>query len=113
MFWRDEDLARRLEGSHVLRQVRERREDLRLDYDEMRALAPDAMGAYSLDDWLWARTVVASRNFGIRVGDEGRTDALVPLADMLNHLRPRETKCARRPLLETARSSTNRAALEA
>jgi hypothetical protein len=36
---------------------------------------------------------VASRNFGIAIGSV-RTDALVPLADMLNHYRPRQTKWA-------------------
>lgn len=36
---------------------------------------------------------VCSRNFGILV-DNLRTSAMVPMADMLNHYRPRETKWA-------------------
>ena len=39
---------------------------------------------------MWARMMVASRNFGVKI-DGVQTDALVPYADMLNHLRPRQT----------------------
>lgn len=49
------------------------------------AAVPD-FASYSLDDFSWARMMVASRNFGIVV-DGMRTDALVPYADMLNHYR--------------------------
>jgi len=34
--------------------------------------------------------IVASRIFGVTI-DKVKTDAFVPLADMLNHKRPRET----------------------
>lgn len=47
----------------------------------------------SMEEFWWARMMVASRNFGITV-DKQRTDALVPLADMLNHYRPRQTRWA-------------------
>ena len=53
-------------------------------------VAPEFRG-YTLEEFSWARMMVASRNFGITIGDV-KTDALVPLADMLNHYRPRETK---------------------
>lgn len=36
--------------------------------------------------------IVCSRNFGLTV-DGVKTAALVPFADMLNHYRPRETRC--------------------
>lgn len=36
------------------------------------------------------RMIVASRIFGVTI-DKVKTDAFVPLADMLNHKRPRET----------------------
>jgi hypothetical protein len=55
-----------------------------------RQVAPEFRD-YSLEEFSWARMMVASRNFGITIG-ETKTDALVPLADMLNHYRPRETK---------------------
>lgn len=55
---------------------------------------------FSLEEFSWARMMVASRNFGITIG-EVKTDALVPLADMLNHYRPRETKCVRQGAVAT------------
>jgi histone-lysine N-methyltransferase SETD3 len=48
-------------------------------------------------DFAWARMMVASRNFGIMVSGR-RTDALVPLADMLNHHRPRQVRGGFRPI---------------
>ncbi len=53
-------------------------------------VAPE-FAEYSLEEFSWARMMVASRNFGVTMGDL-KTDVLVPLADMLNHYRPRETK---------------------
>lgn len=39
---------------------------------------------FSYDEFCWARMIICSRIFGIEIGDT-KTDALVPLADMLNH----------------------------
>ena len=41
-------------------------------------------------EFLWFRTMVGSRNFGITINGVRRT-AMVPLADMLNHFRHAET----------------------
>lgn len=56
---------------------------------------------HSLTDFIWARTVVITRVFGFTVSVPSgssrtgrvphKTDGLVPMADMLNHRRPRET----------------------
>lgn len=48
---------------------------------------------FSLDRFSWARMIVCSRNFGLTI-DGVKTAALVPFADMLNHYRPRETRCS-------------------
>jgi hypothetical protein len=90
MEWTDADLAL-LQGSHVATVVAERRAAYAADYDAVCAAAPEfARLAGGLGRWVWARLMVASRNFSV-VLDGRRTDALVPLADMLNHRRPRQT----------------------
>jgi tetratricopeptide (TPR) repeat protein len=91
IFWSREELSW-LDGSYLLQQVDDRKANIRADYDLLVRAAPD-FAAYSLDDFSWARMMVASRNFGIVV-DGIRTDALVPYADMLNHMRPRQTRWA-------------------
>jgi hypothetical protein len=90
LFWAPEELAW-LAGSHVLEQVEERRRNVCADWKLLCDAVPSLGEAFTLDDFLWARMMVASRNFGISV-DGVRTDALVPYADMLNHLRPRQTR---------------------
>ncbi|CAM9934220.1 unnamed protein product, partial [Phaeothamnion confervicola] len=54
---------------------------------------PSFVEVSTLEEFMWARMCVCSRNFGLIV-DGLRTSALVPYADMLNHYRPRETKWA-------------------
>ena len=39
----------------------------------------------------WAASIVGSRAFSVETADGGTLDAMVPLMDMLNHSRPRET----------------------
>ena len=46
--------------------------------------------SFGLDEFVWARLVVITRIFGLVVSGN-KTDGLVPMADMLNHKRPRET----------------------
>jgi hypothetical protein len=90
LFWAPEELAW-LAGSHVLEQVEERRRNVCADWRLLCDAVPALGAAFTVDDFLWARMMVASRNFGITV-DGVRTDALVPFADLLNHLRPRQTR---------------------
>jgi hypothetical protein len=40
-----------------------------------------------VDEFIWARLVVITRVFGLVINGV-KTTALVPLADMMNHLRP-------------------------
>ena len=92
LFWSDEELSW-LEGSPVQRQVIDRRASIAADYEAICRAAPSFREIASPQEFMWARVVVASRNFGISMYGR-KTDALVPLADMLNHHRPRETKWA-------------------
>jgi len=80
-----------LEGSYFLQQVADRKTHLTDDYNAICAAVPEVAALGSLQDFWWARMMVASRNFGISI-DGLRTDALVPYADMLNHYRPRQTR---------------------
>jgi hypothetical protein len=45
---------------------------------------------YKFGDFCWARTMVASRMFGVFV-DGVKTNILAPFADMLNHKLPKQT----------------------
>jgi histone-lysine N-methyltransferase SETD3 len=89
VFWPQEKLAW-LKGSYLQTQIDDRKRNIKNDFDQIRSVAPE-FSKYSLEEFTWARMVVASRNFGITINDV-KTDALVPYADMLNHYRPRETK---------------------
>lgn len=89
IFWSEEELSW-LEGSYILTQIADRKRNIKADYEDICRVAPEFKD-FSLEEFSWARMMVASRNFGITIG-EVKTDALVPLADMLNHYRPRETK---------------------
>eukprot|EP00510_Aplanochytrium_minuta_P003454 CAMPEP_0184013254 /NCGR_PEP_ID=MMETSP0954-20121128/4907_1 /TAXON_ID=627963 /ORGANISM="Aplanochytrium sp, Strain PBS07" /LENGTH=544 /DNA_ID=CAMNT_0026293415 /DNA_START=398 /DNA_END=2032 /DNA_ORIENTATION=+ len=88
IFWNEEKLSW-LTGSPLIGDIRERKRNMRADYDEVCRICPE-FKKYSFDEFLEVRTAVGSRNFGIVIGGEKRT-AMVPYADMLNHFRPRET----------------------
>ena len=92
IFWSSDQLSW-LRGSFILQQIDDRRANIRSDYELIsKAIGAENMASIAtFEDFLWARMVVASRNFGIVV-DGIRTDALVPYADMLNHSRPRQTR---------------------
>ena len=90
IFWNDKEKAL-LKGSYVLEQIAERNDAIEQDYKSICAIAPDMTKMCTLADFKWARMCVCSRNFGIVVNGL-RTAALVPYADMLNHLRPRQSK---------------------
>ena len=94
IFWSDALLAK-MKGSDIVGLIRERKEDMRKNYMRLCDAAP-AFGRFSLNDFLWARTIVGSRNFRIFAVDEksGKKKAytaMVPYADMLNHERPKVT----------------------
>jgi tetratricopeptide (TPR) repeat protein len=90
IFW-GEDKLKHLKGSFFLQQIADRKVHLTDDYNMITKAVPEVREFCSLEEFWWARMMVASRNFGIVI-DGVRTDALVPYADMLNHYRPRQTR---------------------
>lgn len=92
LFWSETELLY-LRGSYVVQQIRDRKANIRADYELICTHAPEMRSLCTLEEFCWGRMMVASRNFGIVV-DGIRTDALVPYADMLNHYRPRQTRWA-------------------
>jgi histone-lysine N-methyltransferase SETD3 len=92
VFFDDADL-KMLEGSPFLEQVKEKKSDLKKDYDAIlnvkyqqarssNKVAPE-FGQYSFHEFCWARMTASSRIFGIVIGED-KTDAFVPLAGILN-----------------------------
>jgi len=90
IFWDERELGY-LRGSYLLYQIAERKDAIETDYQNIVEVCPEFVDICTLDEFKWARMCVCSRNFGITVNGL-RTAALVPYADMLNHLRPRQSK---------------------
>ena len=90
IFW-DKSVLNLLESSDFLNDISARKKMLTNEYSNLCNLSESFRREISLYDWLWARSIVGSRNFSINV-DGSRKSAMVPLADMLNHYRPAETK---------------------
>jgi histone-lysine N-methyltransferase SETD3 len=88
IFFQPEQLAW-LRGSHALELVQRRREALVQEYRRLSAI-PE-LRRFPLSEFVWASTCVVTRVFGISV-DGVKTSALVPMADMLNHRLPRQTR---------------------
>ena len=90
IFW-DEHEIDELRGSYIQIQIDERKMAIEQDYESICTVYPQFRSMSTLEEFGWARMCVCSRNFGVQI--QGlRTAVLVPYADMLNHLRPRETK---------------------
>ena len=91
VYWSDAELEL-LRGSPLHREIAQRKVNIKADFDVLSRKIPElaAYSCWTYADFMWCRTIVASRNFSITVDGEGRT-AMVPQADMLNHFRPRET----------------------
>jgi histone-lysine N-methyltransferase SETD3 len=86
IFFSEEELGW-LEGSPFLKQVKEKLVDLHKDYDDICMVAKE-FAEYPFREFCWARMTASSRIFGITINGI-KTDAFVPLADMLNHRRPK------------------------
>ena len=72
-----------------MKQIEEKKEDIRLDYELICKEVPD-FKQFTLNQYKEVRMMTCSRIFGITV-DNVKTDGFVPYADMLNHRRPRQT----------------------
>merc|ERR1712003_301953 len=86
----DDEQRKELIGSIAIKKIDDRLESLRLEFEALCGAVPE-YSRFSLNDFIWARLVVITRIFGLVI-DDIKTDGLVPMADMLNHRRPRETK---------------------
>jgi len=89
LFFSVEQLAE-LEGSMALDKIRDRHQSLRIEYNNLVENVP-MFSQFTYESFVWARLVIITRIFGMVVDGE-KTEGLVPMADMLNHKRPRETK---------------------
>ena len=78
-----------LEGSPFLEQVKDKRRDIEKDYETIAEVAPE-LREWTLREFSEVRMMVSSRIFGMNIEGQ-KTDGFVPMADMLNHKRPRET----------------------
>ena len=78
-----------LQGSPFLRQIFEKRLEMKSDYDTICNHIP-SFSKFSYIKFLKARLIISSRIFGITMRGIN-TDVLAPFADLLNHKRPRQT----------------------
>ncbi len=77
-------------GSPFLISIEEKIRDILHDYKLIIAVAPE-FEEFSLKEFSQMRMAVSSRIFGIKLNGR-KTDCFAPLADMLNHRRPRQTQ---------------------
>ena len=73
-----------LNGSKFLLKVKEKRKDIEEDYNVLCSLIDNYKDNISFSDFFTMRIIISSRIFGIKINGI-KVDALVPLADMLNH----------------------------
>lgn len=76
-------------GSPFLDQVNEKIDDIQVDYNTICNAVPE-YSQFPIEEFSKIRMAVSSRIFGMQI-DGVKTDGFVPLADMLNHRRPRQT----------------------
>jgi histone-lysine N-methyltransferase SETD3 len=86
VFYSNEFIAKWLKGSVAVGKIRECQKLLRTEYTQLCRVTLQ----WSFEEFAWASLVVLTRQFCITVEGE-ETTALVPLADLLNHKRPKES----------------------
>ena len=86
IFFTDED-KEWLQGSPFLDQVEEKIEDIKQDYKMICDYGPE-YARFNFKNFCEIRMMVSSRIFGMNI-DDVKTDGFVPMADMLNHKRPK------------------------
>mmetsp|Transcript_3718 Transcript_3718/g.5072 ORF Transcript_3718/g.5072 Transcript_3718/m.5072 type:complete len:603 (+) Transcript_3718:247-2055(+) len=78
-----------LEGSYALTMADNRMNSLRAEYEGICAACP-AFRKYMFLEFVWGRLAVITRIFGLNIHGK-KTSALVPYADMLNHITDKQT----------------------
>ncbi len=81
----DEETFRYLKGSTVAERILNRRHAIVTEYNEI-AQATPVFRAFSYNEFLWARTALTTRCFGVTIDDCSET-AMIPFIDMFNHAR--------------------------
>jgi hypothetical protein len=83
LFWSKSE-KRYLEKSHLIEELKTRKEVLTKDYHRLSQIIPQFSSYCSLQKYFELRTIIGSRNFGLWI--DGKKEAtMVPLGDMLNH----------------------------
>ena len=80
-----------LKGSYSLEMASNRILDLRAEYEGICRSLPSFGKRFHHLEFVWGRLVVITRNFGLTIHGN-KTDALVPYADMLNHITEKQTE---------------------
>lgn len=83
IFWNDTD-KEMLKGSNIHSEIIIRQRNILNDYNKICKIVPTFKNEVSIKQFLWVRTIVGSRNFGIEINNKHRV-AMVPLCDLLNH----------------------------
>lgn len=83
IFWDKEDIVL-LSGSNSVNEIIIRQNSILKDYEKLCELIPEFKNKHSIRDFIWVRTVVGSRNFGIMIDNISRV-AMIPISDLLNH----------------------------
>ena len=86
IFWRDSTI-KLLKGSNIFDIIIDRKNNFINDYNILCKCSETFKNNFSFFDFVYIRTIVGSRNFGININGIHRS-AMVPLADMLNHKIP-------------------------
>ena len=89
IFYKNNELEY-LKGSPFLEQIKEKKEDMKNDYNKLCEHLPN-FNQFSFNKFCKARVLISSRIFGISINKK-KTDVLVPFADLLNHKRPKQTQ---------------------
>jgi len=90
IFWSKRELSQ-LQGSDILNKISDRIESFKNDYSVIVENCPGFKEKYPFKHFVYVRTLIGSRNFGINVNGKKRV-AMIPFADMLNHAASPSTK---------------------
>jgi hypothetical protein len=86
IFWSDDDLQRRLEGTPLYGLVMETKMELKNAWDWCVDLLGDRLEGFTLELFLWAYSMVQSRAYRVRLPSGELLTAMVPFADFSNHV---------------------------
>ena len=94
--WSNDEIRELLNGSPSAEEASRSRIATRADYERISVAVRRTAKALPkewppFEAYDWAASIVGSRAFSVETADGGTLDAMVPLMDMLNHSRPRET----------------------